>query len=101
MNRLFENKKLSDIQDKVEKGERLSFEDGVRLFRSNDLPFLGRLASRLRERLNGRNVYYSVNLHINHTNVCTAYCVFCAFARRPGKEGSYTFSLEEIRKKVK
>lgn len=100
MNRLFQNPKLQDIQDKVEEGQRLTFEDGVRLFQSNDLPFLGALANQVRERLAGRNVYYSVNLHLNHTNVCTARCVFCAFARRPDEEGGYTFSVDDIRAKV-
>ena len=100
MNRLFQNPKLQDIQERVERGERLGFEDGIRLFRSNDLPFLGALAHRVRERVNGKKVYYSVNLHLNHTNVCTAHCVFCAFARRPGENGGYTFSHDQIRAKV-
>lgn len=101
MNRLFQNSKLRDLQEKVEHGERLSFEDGVRLFQTNDIPFIGVLAHQVRSRLNGKNVYYSINLHLNHTNVCTAHCVFCAFARRPGESGGYTFSHEEIREKVK
>lgn len=100
MNRLLQNPTLRDIQEKVEKGVRLTFDDALRLFQSNDLPFLGSLASQVRERLNGKKVYYSLNLHLNHTNVCTAHCVFCAFARRPHEEGGYTFSLDQIRKKV-
>ena len=100
MNRLFHNSKLQDIEEKVENGERLTFEDGVRLFESNDLPFLGALANQARLKLNGNKVYYSINLHLNHTNVCTAHCVFCAFARRPDESGGYTFSLAEIRAKV-
>lgn len=91
---------LLDIQKKIEAGERLNFEDGVRLFASNDLPFLGALADRVRQALNGKRVYYSVNLHLNHTNVCTAHCVFCAFARRPGEDGGYTLTLDEIRSRL-
>ena len=100
MNRLFANSKLQDIQEKVEAGQRLTFDDGIRLFTSNDLPFLGALANQVRERLNQKKVYYSINLHLNHTNVCTAHCVFCAFARRPNETSGYTFSLNEIRTKV-
>ena len=92
---------LSDIHDKVQSGDRLSFEDGVRLYQSNDLATLGFLASIIRRRLNGSLVFYSVNLHLNHTNVCTARCLFCAFARRPGEAGGYTFSLDEIQEKVR
>ena len=92
---------LEDIREKVLADERLSFEDGVRLYRSNDLVSLGRLAQIVRSRLNGNRVYFSVNLHMNHTNVCTLRCLFCAFARRPGEEGGYTFSPEEIQNKVR
>ena len=100
MNHLLSNSKLQDIQEKVDQGIRLTFDDAIRLFQSNDLPFLGALANQVRERINGKKVYYSINLHLNHTNVCTAHCVFCAFARRPEEEGGYTFSLDQIREKV-
>lgn len=92
---------LSDLHDKIQSGERLSFEDGIRLYQSNDLATLGYLASIVRRRLNGSRVFYSINLHLNHTNVCTARCLFCAFARRPGEAGGYTFSLDEIQEKVR
>jgi aminodeoxyfutalosine synthase len=100
MKRLLHNSSLQDIQDKVESGARLNFGDGIRLFASNDLPFLGTLANRIREKINGRKAFYSVNLHLNHTNVCTAHCVFCAFARRPGEAGGYTYSHSEILEKI-
>ncbi|MSR78505.1 MAG: aminofutalosine synthase MqnE [Candidatus Omnitrophica bacterium] len=89
------------IREKVEAGERLSFEDGVRLYKSNDLSKLGQLAQLVRRRTNSNRVFYSVNLHLNHTNVCTLRCLFCAFARRPGEEGGYTFSTDEIQEKVR
>ena len=92
---------LSDIHEKVLAGERLSFDDGVRLYRSHDLSALGQLAQTVRRRLNGGRVYFSVNLHMNHTNVCTLRCLFCAFARRPGEEGGYTLSPEQIEEKVR
>ncbi len=91
---------LQDIYEKIQAGERLSFEDGVRLYKSNDMPALGSLAQIVRRRMNGSRVFYSVNLHMNHTNVCTLRCLFCAFSRRPGEEGGYTFSPEEIQQKV-
>ncbi len=91
---------FTDIYEKIQAGERLSFEDGVRLYQTNDLTTLGALAQIVRRRLNGNRVFYSINLHMNHTNICTLRCLFCAFARRPGEEGGYTFSPEEIREKV-
>lgn len=92
---------LSGIREKVEAGERLSFEDGVRLYKTNDLASLGELAQIVRRRINGNRVFYSVNLHLNHTNVCVLRCLFCAFARRPGEEGGYTFSIDEIKERVR
>ena len=92
---------FTDIHEKVQAGERLSFEDGVRLYKTNDLAALGSLAQIVRRRINDNRVFFSVNLHMNHTNVCTLRCLFCAFARRPGEEGGYTFSPEEIEEKVR
>ena len=92
---------LNDLHEKIQAGERLTFEDGVRLYKTNDLTSLGALAQIVRHRTNSNRVYYSVNLHMNHTNVCVLRCLFCAFARRPGEEGGYTFSPEEIQEKVR
>jgi len=92
---------FQDIYEKVEAHERLTFSDGIRLYESDDLPTLGKLAQIVRTRLNSNKVFYSVNLHINHTNVCVLRCLFCAFARRPGEPDGYVFSTDEIQKKVR
>ena len=86
------------IRQKVENGDRLSFDDGVELFKSNDIVALGRLANAVRERLNGNMAYYNVNRHINYTNVCAIDCQLCqgAYARKPGEEGGYTMRLEQV-----
>jgi aminodeoxyfutalosine synthase len=70
---------MQDIRDKVEAGERLSFDDGVYLYASSDLFTLGELANRVRERWNGNYTFYNVNTHLNPTNVCLYRCSFCAF----------------------
>ncbi|HKZ71007.1 MAG TPA: radical SAM protein, partial [Anaerolineales bacterium] len=88
---------LTDIQDKVAAGERLSFEDGLRLFESNDLLTLGRLADSVRRRKHGDVVYFNKNRHINPTNVCAFHCNFCSFARNSETEpGAYTWTPEQI-----
>ncbi|MBI3313079.1 MAG: radical SAM protein [Candidatus Omnitrophica bacterium] len=101
MNSLSDFGSLNSIHEKIQAGERLSFEDGLQLYQTNDLVALGTLAQIIRRRINSNRVFYSVNLHLNHTNVCTLRCLFCAFARRPGEEGGYTFSTEEIQQKVR
>ena len=92
---------LADISEKIRAGERLSFEDGVRLFESNDLLTLGSLANDVRERLHGDVTTFNVNRHLNPTNVCIYSCAFCAFARRENEDGAYIYSMDEIRAKVR
>lgn len=87
---------LREIERKVLAEERLSFEDGVALFGSDDLFRLGRLANRVRERKNGRNAYYVRNMHLNYSNVCVFDCDFCAFYRREGQEGAWEMDLDAI-----
>ncbi len=87
---------LSDIEEKVIKGCRLDFEDGIRLFESSDILTIGRLANMVRERINGNKVYYIINRHINYSNICKNKCRFCAFGREEGDEGAYQMSIKEI-----
>ena len=78
--------RLSAIREKVEAGQRLSFEDGLALEASNDLFALGSMANLVRERYNGNFAYYNVNTHINPTNVCVYTCDFCAFRADLGED---------------
>src|SRR5688572_7013948 len=92
---------MTDIQhiiDKVQRGERLTLEDGVALYRTPDLLALGRAANVQRERLNGDRTYFNVNRHINYTNICAIDCQLCqgAYARKPGEEGGYTMQLDQV-----
>ncbi len=92
---------LSSIYDKVSAGERLSFEDGLKLYETPDLLSVGALANIVRERKNGNRAYFNRNQHINYTNICNKGCNFCAFQRLPGEEGAYVYSPEEIREKMR
>ena len=93
---------LSDLRDKLDAGERLTLEDGVRLFECPDLLALGWLANREREKRHGARTYYNFNIRLEATNVCVASCLFCSFARvQPGDPGSYTMSLEQAWDKLR
>jgi aminodeoxyfutalosine synthase len=93
---------LSDVADKVDAGERLSLDDGVRLFACPDLLALGWLANREREKRHSGRTYYNFNIRLEATNVCVASCLFCSFARlKPGDPGSYTMSLEQTWDKLR
>ena len=93
---------LGDIVEKLNTGERLAFEDGVRLFDCPDLLAIGWLANREREKRHDGRTYYNFNIRLEATNVCVASCLFCSFARlRPGDPGSYTMSLEQAWDKLR
>jgi len=89
--------KLKSIREKVEAGERLSFEDGVLMYEP-DIPVndLGQLANLVRERKNGNAAYYNINTHLNATNVCVYRCTFCAFRSDLRSPKGYVMSDEQI-----
>ena len=93
---------LLDIADRLDAGERLTIEDGCRLFECADLLAVGWLANREREKRHDGRTYYNHNIRLEATNVCVASCLFCAFARlKPGDPGAYTMSLEEAWDKLR
>ena len=90
-----DDRALELIAAKVEAGERLSFDEGVALYRSSDILAVGWMANLVRERMHGDIAYFNVNRHINPTNVCVASCRLCAFGRKKGSADTYTMALEE------
>jgi aminodeoxyfutalosine synthase len=88
--------KLAVIREKVEAGQRLSFDDGVFLSEQADLFTLGELANVVRERKNGHFTYYNVNTHLNPTNVCVYRCTFCAFRADLKSPKGYVMTDEQI-----
>src|SRR5688572_7123254 len=86
---------LNKIAAKVEAGERISFDEGMSLFQTDDLNALGKLADFVRRKKHGKTTYFNVNRHFNHTNICVADCKFCGFYKRARQEGAYTHSIQE------
>src|SRR5579859_6088383 len=87
---------LEAIRGKLRSGERLSFEDGVALFRSPNVVGVGQLANEVRERRHGDRAYFNRNMRIEVTNVCVASCLFCSFAKlKEGDPGAHTMQPEE------
>ena len=63
------DKNLLEIYKKVENGERLTFEDGVKLFQSDDLITIGMMADMVRWRLHPEPVVtYIIDRNINYPN---------------------------------
>ncbi|MGB9610189.1 MAG: CofH family radical SAM protein, partial [Bryobacteraceae bacterium] len=93
---VFEDARLVPILDKVQRQERLNFDDGVLLYRSHDLLAIGYMANLVRERMHGNVTYFNVNRHINPTDVCVASCKLCAFGKKARDPNAYTMSLEQV-----
>lgn len=91
---------LADIYDRVLQGQRLPYEDGVRLYRSPDLNAVGFMANIVRERLNGDRAFFVRNQHINYTDVCNKFCKFCSFYVGPKDERGYTLSPEDVTARI-
>lgn len=91
---------LEDIHGKVLAGERLSADDGRRLYRHGNLPAVGYLANLVRERMHGDRVYFVRNQHLNYTNICNKSCLFCSFYALPKDPEGYVLSPDDIRARM-
>jgi aminodeoxyfutalosine synthase len=89
--------RLDTIRRRVERGERLSLDDGMVLYETGDVWSVIELADMVRRRLHGRVAYYNINRHLNYSNVCALSCKFCEFQRKEGEPGAYTRDLEYVR----
>jgi len=91
---------LEKIKGKVLAGERVSRAEAIELFETDDIFYLGDLASYIAKKKNGKNVFYIRNRHINPTNICVNRCRFCAFSRSKGEEGAFELTIGEIIQKL-
>ena len=99
--RLVEGAGLTDVYQKVLSGERLTYDDGLKLYKTPDLNAIGWLANIVRERMNGSKTYYVRNQHINYTNVCNKGCKFCSFYAQKGGPDPYTMSIDDVRRRLR
>jgi aminodeoxyfutalosine synthase len=92
----FRGSDLEPLAAKVRAGERLTFDEGVRLFETPDFLGLGRLANAVREARHGNLAYYNVNRYLNPTNLCWVDCALCAWAKKVNEPGGYEMGIEEV-----
>jgi aminodeoxyfutalosine synthase len=93
--------RLTSVWDKVHGGERLSREDGLALFETEDLHAVGRMADVAKSRRHGDQVFFVLNRYINPTNVCVLSCSFCDFARKKGEDGAFENTIEDVLAMIK
>ncbi len=92
---------LAKIKEKIRNGERLSKEEALALFYSDEIHEIGAIADEVSRKINSNRAYFIVNRHINPTNICVNRCRFCAFSRSKGENGAYEMSIEEVLKKLR
>jgi aminodeoxyfutalosine synthase len=92
----FKDSSLAPVWGKIERGERLTLEDGLALYRTPDLLSLGKMAHHVQRQKSGDAVYFVLNQKIEHTNICVLSCKFCEFAVRKGSPDAYEMTTAEI-----
>ena len=91
------SKELKAIAQKVFNGERITFNEGVLLYKEAELGFLGTLANFVREKKNGNYVYFNHNFHVEPTNVCVYTCSFCSYSRLiKNRDQGWELSIEQM-----
>jgi aminodeoxyfutalosine synthase len=87
---------ISEIADIVRRGERISSEDALTLWREAPLWLLGELATERKRKASGDKVFYNRNVHLEPSNICLFNCEFCSFRRREGDPDAWYMSLDEV-----
>lgn len=88
---------LARAKDKISSGGRLERNEILALYEDNDLLYLAESARHVKELKSGKKVFYTVNRHINLTNVCSANCPLCAYQCRSGDNRAFTLELDDVK----
>ncbi len=92
---------ISHIVDNVRRGERISVDDAIILWRHAPLWLLGELATSRKRAASGELVYYNRNIHIEPSNICIFNCEFCSFRRRQGDADAWSLTLDEVEERAR
>ena len=91
---------LDALRERFEHGGRLSRREAAELVQEATVHDLGELGLLARERRHGRQAYYVYNQHLNYTNICENRCRFCAYSKRRGEKGGFTYSAAQARARL-
>lgn len=84
------------ISEKILENQRIDEQEALYLYQKSKLDLLSLLSSYVREKLNGKNVYYNKNIHIEPSNICIYNCKFCSFRRRFNDSDAWNMTIDEI-----
>lgn len=88
---------LKSIAHKVLAKQRITPEEGVKLYQLGEVSLLGVLANYIREERHGDKTFFNRNFHIEPTNICVFDCKFCSYSRMlKQKEGQWELSVQQM-----
>lgn len=93
-------KETEQILLKAVNSKRISKEECVKLLRFASPSNIFYIANYVRERKFGNKTTFSVNRHINYSNICVNRCLFCAFRKDENSNEAKRLKIESILKIV-
>ena len=92
---------ISHIVDYLRRGERLTTDDAITLWREAPLWLLGELAVSRKRAASGELVYYNRNIHLEPSNICIFNCEFCSFRRRNDDPDAWSLTMDQIEERAR
>lgn len=89
---------LTRAKNKISDGKRLNRDEILALYEENDLLYLAEAARNVKIAKTGKKIFYTVNQHINLTNICISNCPLCAYQCRSGDNRAFTLELDDVEK---
>src|SRR3989338_2724390 len=87
---------LDRVAQKISQQERLTREDALELFATDDVIRLGRLADQVKRARWANHAHFVINRQINPSNICVLSCKFCDFASKRGRPNAYEMTIQEV-----
>ncbi|GAE28304.1 menaquinone via futalosine step 3 [Halalkalibacter wakoensis JCM 9140] len=92
---------IDAILERAVNGERLSMDDVVSLYESDEVEKMGEAANKIMLKWHPEPITtFVIGRNVNYTNYCDTYCRFCAFYRAPGHKEGYVLENDVIFKKI-
>lgn len=90
------SQEIDSIAESIMRGERITTAQARTLWNDAPLSLLGYLATDVKRRKSGDEVYYNRNFHIEPTNICLFNCKFCSYRRPIGSPEAWDYTTEQI-----
>ena len=92
---------MKNLLEKAYKGEFLSLEEGLELYKNAKTSDLIFTANLIRKKLHPNNIVgWQIDRNVNITNACVAQCKFCNFYVKPNSDKVYITTIEEYKQKI-